>query len=154
MSRTARNTKPEQDTFQSVSECLKKMAEHCRAAADSLQAHLEEVKSPYQEALSEIVGTENELTRLLTDYANQGPDAVLETRVQFFPQFPDVSESDSPGEAITDLQQANEAGLQYLQEQMSNIDAPDVTEELDTLWRDVDKLCRRVSVIHTTMQDM
>lgn len=154
MSTVTRHTKPEQDTFQSVSECLKKMAEHCRAAADNLQAHLGEIKSPYQEALSEIVSTENELTRLLSDYANQGPGSVLETRVQFFPQFPDVSDPGSPGEAIADLQQTNEAALQYLQEQMSNIDAPDVTEELDTLWRDADRLCRRISVVQTTMQDM
>lgn len=154
MSRTARNTNVKQDTFQTISECLKKIAVHCRRAADSLQARLDEVKPPYQEALSEIVSTEVELVRLLTDYADQGPDSVLETRVQFFPQFPDVGKAESPGQAVSDLQEANRAGLEYLEEQMSNIDASEVTEEFDTLWRDADKLCRRISVIHTTMRDM
>lgn len=154
MSRISGNTDSSQDTFQSIRACLEKTAVTCRAAADDLQAHLNEVNPTYQEALSRMVSTEHELAQLLTDYASQGPKNVLDTRVQFFPQLPEMPDSNTVGEAIQHLQEINGTGVESLREQINNVIAPDVAEELDTLWRDAETLCRRISVTHTTMRDI
>ncbi|GGG52268.1 hypothetical protein GCM10011403_06830 [Pseudohongiella nitratireducens] len=154
MSRASGNTDSSQDTFRSIRACLEKTAVICRAAADDLQDHLNEVNPTYQEALSRMVSTEHELAQLLADYASQGPEKVLATRVQFFPQLPETPDSSSVGEAIQYLQLINGAGVENLREQINNVIAPDVAEELDTLWRDAETLCRRISVTHTTMRDI
>ena len=154
MSRASGNTDSSQDTFRSIRACLEKTAVICRSTADDLQDHLNEVNPTYQEALSRMVSTEHELAQLLADYASQGPEKVLATRVQFFPQLPETPDSSSVGEAIQYLQLINGAGVENLREQINNVIAPDVAEELDTLWRDAETLCRRISVTHTTMRDI
>lgn len=154
MSRKSEHADSRQDTFLSIGACLEKTAAKCRAAADSLQAHLGEVDSPYREALAEMVDTERELAELLANYADHGPKNVLDTRVQFNLHLPEARDNPTSGEAVKHLQATNLAGVQNLREQVSNTIPPDVVEELDTLWRDAEALGRRISVIHTTMRDV
>lgn len=60
----------------------------------------------------------------------------------------------SAGNAFRQLQNVNVAGVDNLREQVRNTVAPDVGDELDTLWRDAGALVRRISMIHTIMRDL
>lgn len=143
-----------QDTYLSCAELLNTEAGRCERAASDLKAHMGTAPEPFSDALREAAALEQELATLMRDYAARGPKHVVETRLQYTADSEEHSDPKSPEDALVRLTDINKEISEKLLIATRNEIPAEVAEELDTLWRDIDKLCRKISMIHVTMQDV
>jgi hypothetical protein len=143
-----------QATFLSVAEVLASAAEQCLNAERNLRCTLYHVGEPHALALGEMAARERELAALLSGFVGEASENILETRLQYTLDSIDYPEPRDPFEAATRLVEVNGRIVDDLREQSRNVVPARVGEALDLLWRDVEAISRRISMIHVTMHDV
>jgi len=141
------------DSFLKIEEVLQQAAAQCRDAGLALRLSLGEAPEPYKLALEEIADLEQELGSLLARFAREAPASVLETRCQYTIDTYQPPEPDDYSAAADQLIELNKKIIDDLAEQTTKAAPEDVEEALDALWRNVDTLGRKISMIRLTMQD-
>lgn len=142
------------DTFLSCAELLRTEAQRSDDAQSDLQSTLPLASEHFAGALREVAALEQELTGMLRDYADRGPTQVLETRLQYTADSEHHPDPKNSHDALCRLVAVNREISENLSTAAGNHIPPEVAEQLETLWRDVDNLCRQISRIQvTTMQN-
>lgn len=146
----------QRDTFISCAELLRAEAQRSENAESNLRAHLQATPEPFAGALRQAADLERDLATLLRGYADAGPKHVIGTRLQYTADSHSNTHADpeNPDDALRQLVAVNKVISDNLLTAVRNDIPAEVAEELDTLWRDADKLGRRISMIHVTMQDI
>lgn len=147
------NETPKQDTFLSLAEVLETAVQQCLNAERNLRGSLYQAGEPHTLALGEMAESERKLAALLSGFADKMPDKVLATRFQYTLDSIEYPEPRDPFEAASRLIEVNERIVDDLREQARNAVPASVGEALDVLWRDVEAMGRRISMIHVTMHD-
>ncbi|MEJ2530323.1 MAG: hypothetical protein P8Y92_00875 [Halioglobus sp.] len=148
------NETHKQDTFLSLAEVLENASDRCLNAERNLRGCLYKVGEPHSLALGEMAANERDLAELLSAFAKNAPEHVLETRFQYTLDTVAHPEPEDPFEAARYLIDNNERIVEELRGQARNATPERVVEALDVLWREVEAKGRRISMIHVTMQDV
>ena len=147
------NEIPRQDTFLSLAEVLEQASQQCLNAERNLRGCLYQVSEPHSLALGEIAEHERDLAEILSSFAKNAPDGILETRFQYTLDTVTHPEPQDAFEAARSLIDSNERIVDELREQSLKAIPETVVETLDILWRDVEAVGRKISMIQVTMQD-
>ena len=143
-----------QDTFLSCKELLARYARQCEHAEQALTHHSNEVSEGYQTVLEKIADHERSIIKTLHDYCNEGPKAVLETRIQYKEPTRPNQDVKSPGLAIQQATDINREIVTALSDQAEKSTPPSISEALNALAREVDTINRQISMDRVTATDL
>tara|TARA_R110002110_G_scaffold415561_1_gene650784 strand:+ start:84550 stop:84999 length:450 start_codon:yes stop_codon:yes gene_type:complete len=144
----------QKSSYLSCHQLLQESAQRCSRAASNLGDQIQHVSPPYDSAMREIQHTQDELAQLLLDFVHNGPEKVLQTRLQFSEQAPLQEACDTPGSSLKALIQTNQRINDELELQAPNFDTQDTREVFAALRQKVVALSRRISNIQVTERDV
>ncbi len=147
------NENHRQDTFLSLADVLQDAANRCLNAERNLRGRLYQVGEPHSLALGAMAANERALAELLSAFARNAPDNILNTRFQYTLDTVVHPQPEDAFQAVRRLIENNERIVDELREQARNAIPERVAEALDILWRDVEAKGRKISMIQVTMQD-
>ena len=143
-----------QDTFLSCRELLNRYAAQCNHAEQALRQQATGVSEPYQEVLNKIASHEHDIVSTLKNYTQRGPDAVLNTRIQYKEPTRPNRNVRSPGLSIQQATDINREIVAALTDQAEKTVPERVREALNTLAAEVDGINRQISMDRVTIRDI
>ncbi|WP_439134254.1 hypothetical protein [Pseudomaricurvus sp.] len=143
-----------QDTFLSCADLLKGEADRCEIAERDLRVHMQSTSEPFAMTLQEIADLEREMVTLMRSYAARGPTKVVETRLQYTADSGVYEDPKTPESALVRLTAVNKEVSDKLFTAINNDIPQEIAEELDTLWRNMETLGLKISMMHVTTQDV
>jgi len=148
------NPAANRDTFLSCADFLAQSAGHCFRAERALSHALDQADTPYCLALQKLAEKEHRLGRELERYAQDAPDELRCTRLQYTLAPDDTLNTDTPGGAVKGIEQMNASITDTLELAETKISAPVAEQYLAPLRGEVDTINREISRIRSSMREL
>ena len=143
-----------QDTFLSCRDLLERFAEQCEHAEKALRQHDDEVSEPYQTVLEKIAGHQRTIVKTLREYCDEGPEAVLNTQIQYKQPTKPNQDVKSPGLAIQQATDINREVVTALTDQAEKSAPEGIVEALGSLAQEIETINRQISMDRVTATDL
>ncbi len=140
-------------TFLAVVDMLHREQDRCLKARADLQSLAGGSEDPQAMVYASLADVEQEIARLLGEFARSGPDNLLATRLQYTPAESELSPPDDPGQAVANLVTLNREVCENLREMAGNLAPPGLEEDLEDLCVEVESLSRKLSMKSVTLED-
>ncbi len=142
------------ETFLSFGELLSRSAQRFLDAERQVRKHLDEADPPYYHAMLLVADAEHKLATDLANYAEQGPENIVCTRVQYKLESNPLPAPATLEGALKNLTEINMELTEVLKD-LSEKSAPETLRQtIETLRRDVEQVNKQISMIRLTVQDI
>ncbi len=142
------------ETFISFEELFHSFSEQCFSAEQALRRTLQQADEPYSEGLKLVADAQHSLGQELRNCADQGPENLLATRLQYTLEQPRDAEADTAGAAVKGITRLNRELESVLKDLVDKTPQESISEMIDALRREVDTVNRKISMIRVSMQDV
>lgn len=150
------DTENGRDTFIAFGDLLKSLALQCRAAERFLRRAQADTGAPMvtTEFAAWVAQREGRVATGLEQCAQQGPDNMVERRLQYQPSYRAWQDPDTTNLALRQVVVLNNAVAEALREATEKSVPVEIGEQMDDLTRQIDAINRKVSLAVVTSEDV
>ena len=146
-------TRSTRDTFMSYGDVLSEIADKCLVAETRLINHKHEANATWQSMIELVAEEEHHLALALKQYAMDGPEKIIATRLQYKRQDAPIPEPQTLGDAINNINRTNDEIASLLESQAEKFDGTELHDAFDELHDQIKAVGRKISMIRVTARD-
>jgi hypothetical protein len=144
----------ERETFIACGELLRELAVQCRAAHKFLVQHADEVQGTQTELMRWVAERQERVAGGLERCAVEGPDNLVQRRLQYKPGYRAWRGPDSPERAFEQVVELNNLVAEVLDDEAEKSVPEAVTEHIQDLTRQVNAINRKISLALVVSTDL